>query len=201
MEKTLEILKHLNDLYTEHEMTEQEAYTYAQKNKERYSAWEDAFKDYDLPDVFKAIDEYWRFQSNKTKPTVAKILAMLNTAKDIEKLKEDTDEKFRYFNIESELSVRDRELNRNQDYYYPDYKRAVEWILSDGLIELMGATEYKKLSKKDKAEERGDKYAIAMKNELFDKFDDILRKVNPPRFNASGVKNIDFSNIVKRMGD
>lgn len=81
MEKTQEILKHMFDLYNDTEYSEDEILHWCEKNMERYRAWEEAFKEFDTIDVFDAIDHYWRYNSNKTKPTVAKILAILATNK------------------------------------------------------------------------------------------------------------------------
>lgn len=80
MEKTLEILKHIEELYVEDpDFSKIEKMAYA--NPERVNAWVEAFKNYDLSDVLTAVDEYWRYTSNKSKPTVAKLEAMLNAKK------------------------------------------------------------------------------------------------------------------------
>ena len=81
MEKAQEIIKHIFELYLDDEPTDDDILVWCEKNMERYRAYEEAFKDYDTIDVLKAIDEYWRYTSNKTKPTVAKLLTMLNTNK------------------------------------------------------------------------------------------------------------------------
>jgi hypothetical protein len=59
----------------------------AENNPTRYQAWVDAFKDYDLPDVLTAIDNFWEFKSSKTKPNVAQIKAILTSHK-AEKLRQ-----------------------------------------------------------------------------------------------------------------
>ena len=57
MEKALEILKHIEELYVaEPDLNKFERI--AQKNPERVAAWDEAFKDYDLSDVLVAIDEF-----------------------------------------------------------------------------------------------------------------------------------------------
>lgn len=86
MEKAQEILFHIDELYTENP-SEDKIRQMAENNPTRYQAWVDAFKDYDLPDVLTAIDNFWEFKSSKTKPNVAQIKAILNTHK-AEKLKQ-----------------------------------------------------------------------------------------------------------------
>lgn len=84
MEKSLEILQHLHELYSENP-NEEYARKYAERNPEKLAAWDAAFKAYDLSDVLQAIDEYWNFKNNKTSPRVAQILAILNSKKEVEK--------------------------------------------------------------------------------------------------------------------
>lgn len=170
MEKTQEILKHLFDLYSDKENSEEEILKWCEKNMERFAMWRDAFEKYDTIDVINALDEYWRYGSNKTKPTVAKILALLNTNKVI-KQKTEEDTKVRYFNIESDLMHRDMELKRNTDCILSDYKRAVDYILIDKLIELIGGFEYRKL------DSVSEKYKLAVKNGLFNDFDDVMLRL------------------------
>ena len=80
MEKALEILKHIEELYVaEPNLAKLEKM--ACNNPERVQAWEDAFREYDLSDVLDAIDNYWEFKSSKSKPSVAHIKAILNVKK------------------------------------------------------------------------------------------------------------------------
>lgn len=84
MKKELEIIKHVIELYTG-DITEAAMANYELKNGERVKMYAEAFRDYDLSDVLQAIDEFWNFKSSKTKPTVAQILAILNSKKEVEK--------------------------------------------------------------------------------------------------------------------
>lgn len=84
MEKELEILKHINELYVG-DTTDEEIIRFAEKNTEKVAAWKAAFVKYDLVDVLQAVDEYWNFKNNKTSPRVAQILAILNSKKEVEK--------------------------------------------------------------------------------------------------------------------
>ena len=84
MEKELEILKHINELYVG-DTTDEEIIRFAEKNTEKVAAWKAAFAKYDLADVLQVVDEYWNFKNNKTSPRVAQILAILNSKKEVEK--------------------------------------------------------------------------------------------------------------------
>ena len=127
MEKTQEILKHMFDLYNDTEYSEDEILHWCEKNMERYRAWEDAFKEFDTFDVFDAIDHYWRYNSNKTKPTVAKILAILatNKAKRIEQTQGDS---FVYFDPASRYMQRDINLGKCK-CTLGKYNKAVKLII------------------------------------------------------------------------
>ena len=176
MEKAYEILKHIEELYSKENVTDEIIRKQLDKNPEVVNAWREAFELYDLTDVFKAIDEFWRYANNKSKPRVAQLLSMLNTTKEVEKAKpQEKQPSVRFFCIESDLMRRDIELGKNTDCLLSDYRRAVNYILTDRLIETLGSYEYNKLSNDDKTKERSDKYRIAMQNGLFNDFDDILR--------------------------
>lgn len=176
MEKAQEIIKHIFELYDNNEPTNEDIEIWCGKNYERYLAWKEAFENYDTVDVLKAIDEYWRYSSNKTKPTVAKLLTMLNTNKAEKQSRSEVD-KGRYFSIEEELYHRDIEFKRNTNCFFPLYRRAVEYILERLLPSVIGMDEFKRLESDDYALSRGRKYRLALENGLFDKFDDILQQV------------------------
>lgn len=78
MEKALEILYHIEELYTENPDREK-LNRLAEQNPERVQAWTDAFAEYDLSDVLMAIDDFWQYKSSKSKPSVAQIKAVLTT--------------------------------------------------------------------------------------------------------------------------
>lgn len=177
MEKTQEILKHIFDLYSETERSESDMDIWRNKNGERYEAYSKAFEDYDMLDVFKAIDNYWRYTSNKTKPTVAKILAMLSTEKDVTKEKH-FKESGKYFSIENMYMERDKGLGINKEFYLSDYRRSVDYILCQRLEETIGKIDYLHLQNEDKVIERSEKYKRACSIGLFNDFDTVLRTVN-----------------------
>jgi len=85
MQKSLEILKHIHELYTG-DVTDEAMQRFAEKNSEKVAAWQEAFANYELEDVLRIVDEYWTHKSNKTAPRVAQLLAMLNADKDVKRV-------------------------------------------------------------------------------------------------------------------
>ncbi len=80
MEKALEILKHIEELYVaEPDLAKIERM--AENNPERVGAWEEAFAPYDLADILAAIDDFWQFKNSKSRPNVAQITAVLTAKK------------------------------------------------------------------------------------------------------------------------
>ena len=166
MEKTQEILKHLFDLYHEKEWDEKDIISWCYKNPERYNAWERAFKNIEQEVAIHAIDNYWRYQSNKSQPTIAKLLAMIFTESNNKDKQEKTT---RYYNLASNLMTRDIELGRCK-HLICDYNRAVDYIIEDMLIREMPASEWVKLDYSQKIDQ-------AQKKGLFGQFDEILEMV------------------------
>lgn len=174
MEKAQEIIKHIFDLYSEEEISAREVIKWCDKNAERYRAYVDAFEQYDLYDVLLVIDEYWRYHSNKTKPTVAKILSMLRT----NKAKVEVNEPIKMYRcIEEELFRNDIKLGRNAKCLYHHYRRSVDYILYTLLPAKIGSEEYKKLNEEKDVDVRGRLYSIAVENGLFNDFDKVLQQV------------------------
>lgn len=189
MADTREIIKKIADLYsfgTEKKTSEEVAQQNFAKLMEKEKEWEKAFSDYETDDVILAINNFWRFKSDKTRPNVSQLLSLLQTEHDVKKKTQKKVDNNRYFNIEFDLMNRDVKNKRNQNYFLPDYRRAVKFILNDLLIEKIGASSFQKLSSDNKVWEVSEKYKIAMKNGLFNDFDEVLKRVNPPRYNEIG---------------
>ena len=165
MEQTQEILKHLFDLYHETEWSEQDVLNWCEKNTERYKAWEKAFKDIELDAVLYAIDSYWRYKSNKTQPTIAKLLAMISTTENIKPKQAAV----RYYNPANDFMVRDIGLGCCK-HIISDYNRAVDYIINDLLCREMPASEWIKLDYPQKVTQ-------AFEKGLFNRFDEILELV------------------------
>ena len=177
-EKTRLIIKKVAELYSfgsEKKTAEEVTQVNYEKLLDKEQEWEQAFDNYELDDVIQAINNYWRYKSDKSRPSVAQILAILQTEKEVKPKNNTNHDSVRFFCIESDLMRRDIELGKNIDCLLSDYRRAVNYILTDRLIETLGSYEYNKLSNEDKTKERSDKYRIAMQNGLFNDFDDILR--------------------------
>ena len=144
MEKTQEVLKHLFDLYNEKEWSEKDILGWCEKNKERYKAWEKAFKDILLDDICHAIDNYWRFKSNKTQPTIAQLLAMISTSENYRTKQREKQKIVRYYNLANDFMERDIRLGHCK-HLISDYNRAVDYIINDLLISEMPANEWANL--------------------------------------------------------
>lgn len=136
MEKELEILKHINELYVG-DTTDEEIIRFAEKNTEKVAAWKAAFVKYDLVDVLQAVDEYWNFKNNKTSPRVAQILAILNSKKEVEKDSFSVDAQasrfdescWRYWvGIDLARALMIRAGNKNLRFWY---QKAVDAILAE----------------------------------------------------------------------
>lgn len=162
MEKTQEILKHLFDLYHEKVWDEKDIINWCHKNPKRYDAYQKAFKNIEQEVATHAIDNYWRYQSNKSMPTIAKLLAII--FKDGKK--DQKQEAKRYYNLASDYMTRDIALNRCK-HLIGDYNRAVNYIIEDLLSKEMPISEWVKLDYSQKIEQ-------AQKKELFNHFDEIL---------------------------
>lgn len=162
MEKTQEILKHLFDLYHEKVWDEKDIINWCHKNPKRYDAYQKAFQNIEQEVAIHAIDNYWRYQSNKSMPTLAKLLAIIfkDGKKDQKK------EAKRYYNLASDYMTRDIALNRCK-HLIGDYNRAVNYIIEDLLSKEMPISEWVKLDYSQKIEQ-------AQKKELFNHFDEIL---------------------------
>lgn len=136
MEKELEILKHINELYVG-DTTDEEIIRFAEKNTEKVAAWKAAFAKYDLADVLQVVDEYWNFKNNNTSPRVAQILAILNSKKEVEKDSFSVDAQasrfdesnWRYWvGIDLARALMIRGGNKNLRFWY---KKAVDAILAE----------------------------------------------------------------------
>ena len=136
MEKELEILKHINELYVG-DTTDEEIIRFAEKNTEKVAAWKAAFAKYDLADVLQVVDEYWNFKNNKTSPRVAQILAILNSKREVEKDSFSVDAQasrfdesnWRYWvGIDLARALMIRGGNKNLRFWY---KKAVDAILAE----------------------------------------------------------------------
>ena len=159
----MEILKHIEELYVvEPDFGKIERM--AQNNPERVKAWQDAFDDYDVTDVLLAIDNFWNYQTSKSRPSVAQIKAKLN-AVNAERKKKNAD----YIPMTDPAVAymqRDIKLGRCR-HLLPVYQAAVRYIAEDVLAQEIPVTEWRRMSFAERCE-------AAMKRGLFNRFDEVL---------------------------
>ena len=163
MEKALEILKHIEELYVaEPNLAKLEKMAY--NNPERVQAWEDAFKEYDLSDILDAIDNYWEYKSSKSKPSVAHIKAILNVRK-ADKTPEVVDVEPM---TDYAITFMKRDIKRGSCRHLVNvYQKAVRYVAEDMLSQEMPVSEWRKLDFQQRQE-------TALKRGLFQNFSDIL---------------------------
>lgn len=186
MEKALEILKHIEELYVvEPDFGKIERM--AKKNPERVKAWQDAFDDYDVTDVLLAIDNFWNYQTSKSRPSVAQIKAKLN-AVNAERKKKNAD----YIPMTDPAVAymqRDIKLGRCR-HLLPVYQAAVRYIAEDILAQEIPVTEWRRMSFAERCE-------AAMKRGLFNRFDEVLVLISC-RDNGKDYQFESGSQIVRR---
>lgn len=168
---TLQILKHIEELYGT-PSTIQKIDTLERDQPTLYEAWTDAFKEYDLADVLSAIDEYWVYKSDKTRPTVAKIKALLHNT---EKLPETTGTRDTIkgdYAVQRMASDTETGVCRNNLYVYKDAERL---ILEDWLMQEIPASIWAKLDYSARIKQAEDKG-------LLSRFDEALSICAQKRF-------------------
>lgn len=77
LDKELEILKHIEELY-KGDISEDDFLKACRGMETRIQAWKEAFENFLLYDVLKAIDHYYVKKSSKTRPNIAQITAILH---------------------------------------------------------------------------------------------------------------------------
>lgn len=107
MEKLIEILKHIEDLYGQQEISKEKIKQSIEKNKERAELWETKLCKYEIYDIIQAIDEYWNYKNDKERPRVVHIEAILNTRKNCDILRVEKNE-------ESERLAKLAEITKEQ---------------------------------------------------------------------------------------
>lgn len=173
MDKTQEILFHIEELYSE-KPSQYKVEQMCKANPTRYQAWVDAFKDYDLPDVLAAIDNFWEFKSSKTKPNVAQVKAILTTHK-AEKLKQaEALEPKREIPTPENLMSADRERG-DLKYFLWDYKDAYKLVVEDWLQNVIPAGVFAVAKWPQNAK-------LALENGLFNRFGEALKLVAQKRY-------------------
>ncbi len=81
MADTQRILHHIAEMYAKarsNQSFDSAVFEMEEKLSERFDDYDAAFADRLTADVIKAVDDFWRFKSDKVRPTLAQILAMEN---------------------------------------------------------------------------------------------------------------------------
>lgn len=138
MQKSLEILKHIHELYNG-DVTDEAMLMFAEKNQEKVNAWQEAFQNYALEDVLQMVDRYWTQKNNRTAPRVAQLLAMLNADKDVHRVSSGTQAKkeekadwHTFWNIDPALGYYMRDCANkpsNEVHALLFYRRALQDII------------------------------------------------------------------------
>lgn len=135
MADTQQILRHLAELYavpTATKTVDEVAQLNFEKLEANYDRYDEAFSAFMTADVMKAIGDFWKYKSDKVRPTLAQIIASLNSdgaevqpkTEDVETVPERYDEgNWKFF------------LNKDPALAY--YKRDCELLPSDQVHALM----------------------------------------------------------------
>lgn len=120
--------------------------------------------------VLNACRNLFRYKNVKTFPTPNQIRSQLKP-EDLKQI-EQSKKLFAGRSIEIEYMHRDIDLKRNSHCLLNDYTRAVLYIIDELLPDKIGYSEYQNIRRNYSA-----KIGLAMKNNLFDDFDEILLQV------------------------
>lgn len=132
LEKEYEILKQIEELYSG-DISDDDFLKKCEGKEVRLKAWREAFKEYPLYEVKKAIDFYYTKKSSKTRPNIAQITAILS-ANGVDKEQEpervepyqcDLDVRYMHEDVENgnchhNLYYYTRALNMIRRYEYPN---------------------------------------------------------------------------------
>ena len=159
--KALDIMQHIEELYSA-----KPDFSKLENNQELIEAYQKAFADYDLLDIIDAIDRFWEYKSNKSRPTVAQLKAMLNAHDVVRKPEQTGSGQSMAFAPAEFFMQRDIELKRCRHNLYI-YKQAVDYIINELLLEKIPSDVWRKMS-------FADKVTAAKNNGLFSRLDEVL---------------------------
>lgn len=172
MSDTTKILRRLAELYANPTKTvtyDQAVELCYQKLEARFDEYDKAFKDYYTKDVLTAIAKCWRFDSDKSRPKLAKIEAFLNSEDKIEKIENSKKADVSYRIAEYDpmmLMQRDIKLKRNR-HMWSVYNKAVHYISEDMLLEEIPSNQWRKLDFSERCR-------LAWEKGLFNRLDEAL---------------------------
>ncbi|MBQ7659836.1 MAG: hypothetical protein IJS26_03735 [Alphaproteobacteria bacterium] len=112
MADTKRILHHIAELYAKpraNQEIDEAIFEMEEKLSARFAEYDKAFDGKITLDLIKAVDDYWRFKNDKTRPTLAQILALENS---------DVTKKEREFESdESQAGLKKRVINCMKNLY------------------------------------------------------------------------------------
>jgi hypothetical protein len=195
LSKELEILRLIEELY-HGDTTEQEMMDFAEKNQTKIQAWKDAFDEYPLFEVTKAINHFYTRKSSKTRPNIAQITAILqdsNASK--ETVYEHNEIPRQTFGMEfAALDAKERNMN----WLVPEYLEVERLILADYYPFIQNIykptyDEFRECMKRHSMSVRGKEYQFLSSNEV--------KSLPFAEQEAYRQKNsmVDLSSIVKRI--
>lgn len=176
MDKIIEILLYIDELYKDSENTESISLLKTE-NPEKYEMWRKAFEEYTIVDLKSAVRRYWTYKNDKTVPKVAHLLAYLeedhkeDTVKTIvaETTAQAAKGDFAWERMNNDIATGDCKANLYM------YRKAEDLIIDTWLLEVIPASEWAKM-------DRMQKLAQAEKKGLMNRFNEALRIVCLERF-------------------
>lgn len=127
LSKELEILKIIEELYVG-DISDDDFIKKCKGKDVKLEAWKEAFEDYPLYEVSKAINHFYVRKSSKTKPNIAQIRAILQENNATREVSPAHSEK-----IEPSFGIKFMEQDKtegNMHWFVPDYMR-VERLIAD----------------------------------------------------------------------
>ncbi len=173
MDKTIEILCYIDELYRDGE-NKQALLNIDIENPELYGMWKTSFEDYSFADVKSAIRRYWTYKNDRTAPKVAHLLAYLEEDhKDEQKQQEAQKQPETTLLPTAEtLMAKDDEAG-NLHHFLWDYRQAFRLCTEDWLAEVIPAEEYAYAMSHWPRNIK-----LALENGLIDRMDEALRIVS-----------------------
>lgn len=195
IDKELEILKLIEALYGK-ERTDEEMLTLARTNPTKIQAWKDAFEEYPLFEVTKAINHFYMRKSSKTRPNIAQITAILQdtgATKDTEYVHHEIPRQT--FGMEfADLDAKEGNMN----WLVPEYKEVERLILADYypfVQNIYNPTydEFRECMKRHSMSVRGKEYQFLSSNEVKS-----LPYAEQEAYRSQNSM-VDLSSIIKRL--
>jgi hypothetical protein len=183
-EKTKKILEHIVDLY----YPSDKALVEYEKMSEHVEDYRKAFDGYEYGEIKKAVDEFWTWKSDKIRPKLSQILAILNADKNVErKLNNDIPASYLPMSDFAGIFMEEDLRGGVCRHLYSVYAHAVKRTVTNKLAEKIGYSEYQRIqSDIDK------RCQLAKQNNLYASFSDTLKEVCRERYGKD--YNFDSAN-------